>query len=94
MKEYKKGERGRIPNRIKLRVAEDIKKHGFYLAWHYFAYDCDFGNLTDYDIQTWRAFDQYERTHRITDKPLISSNDMAEILNAKNIKQIAKQICM
>jgi hypothetical protein len=67
---YKKGERGRIPSRIKKRVEEDIKKYGFYMAWHYFAYDCDFGNLSAWEIQTWRAFDQYERTHKIKDEPL------------------------
>ena len=76
MKEYKKGERGRIPNRIKKSVEEDIKKYGFYMAWHYFAYDCDFENLTDWEIQTWRAFDQYERNHKIKEKPLTSESMM------------------
>ena len=32
------------------------------------ASDCDFGNLTDWEIQTWRAFDQYERNHKIKGK--------------------------
>ena len=72
MKEYKKGERGRIPARIKKHVEENIEKYGFYMAWHYFAYDCDFGNLTDWEIQTWRAFDQYERNHIIKEKPLVA----------------------
>ena len=76
MKEYKRGERGRIPTRIKKHVEENIKKYGFYMAWHYFAYDCDFGNLTDWEIQTWRAFDQYERVHKIKEKPLTSSSMM------------------
>ena len=74
MKEYKKGQRGRIPSRIKKSVEEDIKKYGFYMAWHYFAYDCDFDNLTDWEIQTWRAFDQYERNHKIKEKPLTSES--------------------
>jgi hypothetical protein len=79
MKEYKRGERGRIPTRIKQHVEEDIKKYGFYMAWHYFAYDCDFGNLTDWEIQTWRAFDQYERKHKIKEKPLTSDSMMSAV---------------
>lgn len=79
MKEHKKGERGRIPIRIKESVKADIEKYGFYMAWHYFAYDCDFGNLTDWEIQTWRAFDQYERCHKIKEKPL-TSNSMISAL--------------
>ena len=77
MKEYKRGERGRIPNRIKAYVEKSIKEHGFYMAWHYFAYDCDFGNLTDWEIQTWRAFDQYERKNKIKEKPLTGKSMMA-----------------
>ena len=57
------------------------------MAWHYFAYDCDFGNLTDWEIQTWRAFDQYERKNKITEKPLTSSSIIAKLneqVKAKN----------
>ena len=79
MKEYRKGALGRIPTRIKKYVEENIKKYGFYMAWHYFAYDCDFGNLTDWEIQTWRAFDQYERKNKITEKPLTSSSIIAKL---------------
>lgn len=50
-----------------------------YTAWHYFAYDCDFGNLTDWEIQTWRAFDQYQKTHEIKEKPLTSSSMEAAV---------------
>jgi hypothetical protein len=79
-KEYRKGERGRIPTRIKEQVKAEINKYGFYMAWHYFAYDCDFGNLTDWEIQTWRAFDQYQRAHEIKEKPLTSSSMMMAAL--------------
>jgi hypothetical protein len=78
-RDYKKGERGRIPTRIKERVKADIEKYGFYMAWHYFAYDCDFGNLTDWEIQTWRAFDQYEIKNKITEKPLTSASMMTAL---------------
>lgn len=70
-REYKKGERGRIPNRVKKRVEEDIEKYGFYLAFHYFIYDCDTTNLKDWEVQMWRAFDKYEREHIIKEKPLV-----------------------
>lgn len=84
VKEYKRGERGRIPNRIKKSVQEDIEKYGFYMAWHYFAYNCDFGNLTDWEIQTWRAFDQYQRSREIKEKPLTSSSMMAALASGVN----------
>jgi len=80
-KVYKKGERGRIPTRIKAAVEKEIEKYGFYMAWHYFAYDCDFGNLTSWEIQTWRAFDQYERTNKIKEKPLTTKSMMGRLAN-------------
>ena len=70
----RKGERGRIPNWAKKRVQEDIEKYGFYMAFHYFIYDCDTSNLADWEIQYWRAFDQYERTHKIRERPLNEKN--------------------
>ena len=79
MRKYKRGERGRIPTRIKAYVEKSINEHGFYMAWHYFAYDCDFGNLTDWEIQTWRAFDQYERHNKIKEKPLTSKSMMSAL---------------
>lgn len=85
MKEYKKGERGRIPNWAKERAIEDINKHGFYLAFHYFIYDCDTENLADWEIQYWRAFDQYERTHIIKEQPLTSSSMMTTLANIAGI---------
>ena len=84
MKECRRGERGRIPTRIKKHVEENIKKYGFYMAWHYFAYDCDFSNLTDWEIQTWLAFDQYERKNKITEKPLTGSSIIAKLNEQAN----------
>lgn len=81
----KNGARGRIPNWAKERVKEDIKKYGFYLAFHYFIYDCDTTNLQKWEIQYWRAFDQYERTHKILERPLNERNILKHL-------QIARQV--
>ena len=62
--------RGRIPNWCKERVEEDVKKYGFYLAFHYFMYDCDTSNPDGHDIQHWRAFDRYAKLHNIPEIPL------------------------
>ena len=77
----KKGERGRIPNWAKKKVEEDIKKYGFYMAFHYFIYDCDTRNLKDWEIQYWRAFDLYEKTHKIRERPLNEKNIFERLQN-------------
>lgn len=64
------GSKGRIPNWAIKWVNEDVKKYGFYLAFHYFAYDYIFPGLTQEDIQHWRAFDKYAKEHNIPEIPL------------------------
>lgn len=59
------GELGRIPNWAKKAVEENVAKYGFYMAFHYFIYDCDTTNLEKWEIQLWRAFDRYQRLHKI-----------------------------
>lgn len=66
----KNGQFGRIPNWAKERVEKEVEKYGFYLAFHYFMYDCDTTNLQKWEIQYWRAFDRYAKLHNIPEEPL------------------------
>ena len=70
MKKSKDGNKGRIPNKAIKQVYDSIKENGFYLTFHYFAYDSIVDNMSAFDIQKWRAFDKYAREHDIPEQPL------------------------
>lgn len=59
------GSKGRIPNWAIKRVKDGVKKYGFDLAFHYFAYDSIVDDMPPGDIQLWRAFSKYGRDHNI-----------------------------
>lgn len=61
--------RGRIPNWAKKIVEEQVDKYGFSMAFSYFAYDCDWSDLSDGDVRLWRAFSAYGRAHNIPESP-------------------------
>ena len=65
----KNGQFGRIPNWAKEWVEKEVEKYGFYLAFHYFYYNCGY-ELANWEIQYWRAFDRYAKLHNIPEVPL------------------------
>lgn len=79
------GSRGRIPNWATKRVEEDVKKHGFNLAFHYFAYDSIVDDMPPADIQLWRAFSKYGRDHNIPEDKF--PDDIEELYSKKGGKK-------
>lgn len=59
------GSKGRIPRWAIEWVEEGVRRYGFDLAFHYFAYDSIVEDMPPSDIQLWRAFSKYGRDHNI-----------------------------